>query len=131
MRGPLSNFRTACGAPPSAPIDPLLRNREIHFCLHNQPGLSNNGYINSLNQHMKTQSPYRTGRRLAAVFNLILCFCRPSIQAAPAAPLVKGVEWQPLAAQVERLFEAMDYLGSPVAGEIKTAFDELQQGKGD
>src|SRR5712675_1833788 len=57
--------------------------------------------------------------------------CHCSIRAAPAAPLVRGVEWQPLAAQVERVFEALDYLGSPVSPEIKTEFEQLQQGKGD
>ena len=52
-------------------------------------------------------------------------------EAAPGVPLVKDVEWQPLAAQVERLLEAMDYLGSPVSAEIKRRFETLQQGKGD
>ncbi len=45
---------------------------------------------------------------------------------APAVPAVKGVESQPLAAQVERVFEAMDYVGSPVSGEVKAAFQTIQ-----
>jgi len=64
------------------------------------------------------------------VFFAGLLVPRPTA-AAPAAPLVQGVEWQPLAAQVERLFEAMDYLGSPVSSATKEGFHKLQEGKGD
>src|ERR1041385_5179911 len=52
-----------------------------------------------------------------------------AIAAAPS--YVKGVEWQPLAAQVHRLFDALDYLGSPVSQEIRTAFEALPGGKTD
>src|SRR5262245_58518305 len=79
---------------------------------------------------MKTISRFRAILCLATVLILHCCFLLDS-HAAPAAPLVKGVEWQPFAAQVERLFEAMDYLGSPVSAEVRTAFENLQQGKGD
>ena len=79
---------------------------------------------------MKTQFPGRTLRFLAAAVAALLV-CDLSAPAAPGVPLVKDVEWQPLAAQVERLFEAMDYLGSPVPPETKRAFETLQQGKGD
>src|SRR5690349_10674081 len=47
--------------------------------------------------------------------------------ASAAASPVKEVEWQPLAAQIQRLFEAMDYLGSPVDPEIKARFEKLSQ----
>src|SRR4051812_5509290 len=50
---------------------------------------------------------------------------------ASGVPPVKGVEWQPLAAQVERVIEALDYLGSPVSPETKSTFEALQKGKGD
>jgi hypothetical protein len=53
-----------------------------------------------------------------------------SVAAAPAAPVVKGVEWQPLAAQVARLFEALDYLGSPVSTELQDSFQKLRDSGG-
>src|SRR5580765_5957861 len=50
----------------------------------------------------------------------------PNRGAAPL-PVLKDVEWQPLAAQVKRVVEAMDYLGSPFSAaekkEIETALD--------
>src|SRR5437899_6552088 len=48
------------------------------------------------------------------------------VAAAPPTPPIQGVEFQPLAAQVERVFEAMDYVGSPVSGEVKAAFQTIQ-----
>src|SRR5881394_2255672 len=81
---------------------------------------------------MKTRSSLRGPRLLIhTLVSALVLLCHSAVGAAPAAPLVKGVEWQPLAAQVERVFEALDYLGSPVSSEIKTDFEQLQQGKGD
>src|SRR6266478_8141709 len=83
---------------------------------------------------MKTRFTLRIPRLLIiTLIPSLVLLCRCSIDAAPApaAPLVKGVEWQPLAAQVERLFEALDYLGAPVSSVNKTEFEQLQQGKGD
>src|SRR5438128_10411583 len=81
---------------------------------------------------MKTRSPWRVPQLLInTLITSLVLLCRSAVGAAPAAPMVKGVEWQPLAAQVERLFEALDYLGSPVSSEIKETFQNLQQGKGD
>src|SRR6058998_3456760 len=81
---------------------------------------------------MKTRSPLRVPQLLIkTLIPSLVLLCHSAVGAAPAAALVKGVEWQPLAAQVERLFEALDYLGSPVSPEIKTEFEQLQQGKGD
>ncbi len=37
------------------------------------------------------------------------------------------MEWQPLAAQVERVIEAMDYIGSPVSAEVKARFERLRR----
>lgn len=49
----------------------------------------------------------------------------PGGNAARAADLglVKGVEFQPLTAQVRRVVEALDYLGSPFSAEEKRALD--------
>src|SRR5258706_6022597 len=83
---------------------------------------------------MKTRFTLRIPRLLIiTLIPSLVLLGHGSIDAAPApaVPLVKGVEWQPLAAQVERVFEALDYLGSPVNSEIKTEFEQLQQGKGD
>src|SRR5438874_716833 len=47
--------------------------------------------------------------------------------AAPAAKLAlveEGMELQPLAAQVQRLVEALDYLGAPLTGAEKTRLRE-------
>ena len=43
---------------------------------------------------------------------------------------VPGVEWQPLSAQVRRVMEAMDYLGSPFDAETQKALDAALQGAG-
>jgi len=81
---------------------------------------------------MKTRSVISVPQLLIHILiGSVMLLWHASINAAPAAPLVKGVEWQPLAAQVERLFEALDYLGAPVSSIIKTEFEQLQQGKGD
>lgn len=42
---------------------------------------------------------------------------------AAILPIEKDVEWQPFAAQVNRLIEATDYLGSPFSAEEKKAID--------
>jgi hypothetical protein len=49
-------------------------------------------------------------------------------EGAEVAGAVKGVEWQPLSAQIERVFEAMDYIGSPVSSEIKATLEKLRNG---
>src|ERR1043166_3464775 len=46
--------------------------------------------------------------------------------AAADNPLIKDVEFQPLSAQGQRVVEALDYIGSPVSPETKTAFQRLQ-----
>jgi len=42
---------------------------------------------------------------------------------ATPLPIEKDVEWQPFAAQVNRLIEATDYLGSPFSADEKKAID--------
>ena len=50
---------------------------------------------------------------VAALASLRLGFGAPG--AAAALPEVSGVELQPLAAQVKRVTEALDYLGAPLS----------------
>src|SRR2546430_14931116 len=53
--------------------------------------------------------------RVALATLSILYVLLAALDPASAAPLtvIKDVEWQPFAAQVKRLIEATDYLGSP------------------
>src|SRR5262245_33350672 len=44
--------------------------------------------------------------------------------AAEELPLIKGVEAQPLKAQVRRLAEALDYLGEPLSATEKAAVEK-------
>src|SRR5207237_3564140 len=45
-----------------------------------------------------------------------------TLQAAPL-PIIKEVEWQPLAAQVRRLIDATEYVGSPLSPREKKALE--------
>ncbi|HEY2951005.1 MAG TPA: CehA/McbA family metallohydrolase, partial [Verrucomicrobiae bacterium] len=63
----------------------------------------------------------------AAAANVAVLFLTPSIIHAAALPVVKGVEWQPLSAQVTRLIEAMDFLGSPLSANEKKAIQAAGQ----
>ena len=75
---------------------------------------------------MRTQRNSSCKLGLAGITFLI--FTARALFAAAALPIEKSVEWQPFAAQVNRLIEATDYLGSPFsAGEkqsIETAMKE-------
>ena len=42
---------------------------------------------------------------------------------SPTLPIVKNVELQPLVAQVRRVIEATDYLGSPLSAADKKTLD--------
>src|SRR5258708_31709118 len=60
---------------------------------------------------------------VAALASLpVLLTAFQTLSAAPLA-MVNEVEWQPLAAQVRRLIEATDYLGSPLGEKAKTALE--------
>src|SRR5436190_23133043 len=61
----------------------------------------------------------------ACISLLVAC----AAQSLSAQSLVTNVEWQPLAGQIERLFEALDYLGSPVSPQLKSQFEQLRQSK--
>src|SRR5258705_1350086 len=63
---------------------------------------------------------YLAGARLTAV--IILFFTAQTVLAA-ALPIEKNVEWHAFAAQVERLVEAMDYVGSPLKPDEKKAVE--------
>src|SRR5205814_10715594 len=54
-------------------------------------------------------------------------YCANAVTAIGAVA-VTGVDWQPLAAKVERVFEAMDYVGSPITPETKTEFEKMRAG---
>ena len=54
--------------------------------------------------------------------SILVIFASRALLAAPL-PIEKGVEWQPFAAQVNRLIEATDYLGSPFAPDEKGLID--------
>src|SRR5260370_1849164 len=76
---------------------------------------------------MKAPKPFSTGLcHPIGWFTFAAFLCALRSPGAPATPVVKGVEFQPLASQVERVFEAMDYVGSPVSGEVKAAFQTMQ-----
>jgi len=60
------------------------------------------------------------GERLTG-FALFVCASHALL--AAGLPIEKDVEWQPLAAQVNRLIEATDYLGSPFSADEKKAID--------
>src|SRR5438045_1046807 len=64
---------------------------------------------------------------ISVFFPAVIFFCGNAMTAIPA-PAVTGVDWQPLAAQVERIFEAMDYVGSPITPETKTEFEKMRAG---
>ena len=49
---------------------------------------------------------------------------------AAELPVVTGIEWQPFAAQVKRLIEATDYLGSPFSVSDKAALEATLAGPG-
>ncbi len=59
----------------------------------------------------------------AAMASLMILLITPCQLSAAPLPLVKEVEWQPFAAQVTRLIEATDYLGSPLSAKEKKAVD--------
>src|SRR5713226_7711127 len=67
---------------------------------------------------MKTRSP---SLLVITATTLILLGTSPPLPAAPL-PIVKGFEWQPFAAQVQRLIEAADFFGSPFSPDEQRAF---------
>ncbi len=75
---------------------------------------------------MKTQRASLTVWSLR-IGSILLLPLLHAAQAATETPLIKEVEWQPLAAQVDRLFEAMEYIGSPISPAIKDQLDKIRR----
>ena len=70
-----------------------------------------------------TQLIYRaTG---LATLSLCLATCQSTF--AASLPIVKDVEGQPFAAQIKRLIEATDYLGSPLSAKDKAAIEAVMK----
>jgi hypothetical protein len=62
----------------------------------------------------------------ASLFALSLFFAL-SLNALAALPIVSEVEWQPFVAQVRRLVEATDYLGTPFSAADKAALNAAME----
>src|SRR5687767_551982 len=60
----------------------------------------------------------------AALFALAGCFGSFAVSLADELPIVRGVELQPLKAQVKRVAEALAYLGEPLTREHQAALDK-------
>src|SRR5436190_11809660 len=66
---------------------------------------------------------------LAGLAALLLNFTAAPGQQAVVLPVVRQIEWQPFSAQVKRVLEALDYLGSPYTTIERQAIDAaLAQG---
>jgi hypothetical protein len=76
-------------------------------------------------KHALQQLPSCWNFRFPALFKfLILAFLSSAYGADPRdLPLVTGVEPQPLAAQIKRLVEALDYLGAPLSSSERQALE--------
>lgn len=73
---------------------------------------------------MQTQRTLISRAGMAAFAVLIFT---SSVLFAAVLPVEKNVEWQPFAAQVNRLVEATDYLGSPFSAEEKATIRSALQ----
>jgi hypothetical protein len=62
-------------------------------------------------------------RNVFAIFSLI-GFVSGAVATADDLPLVRGIEAQPLKAQVKRIAEALDYLGEPLTREQRAELDK-------
>lgn len=69
---------------------------------------------------MSTQQTFTSLTRMTGVALLLLT---PPALFAAGLSIEKNVEWQPFAAQVKRLIEATDYLGSPFSAAEKRAIE--------
>lgn len=71
------------------------------------------------------ERPRRSRSPFAITFaGIVLCFLANTTF---AGTVVTNVEWQPLAEEVERLFEAMDYAGSPISEDVQKSFARLRK----
>jgi len=60
---------------------------------------------------------------LAGLALLLFILCPPPALHAATLPVVRQVEWQPFSAQVKRVVEALDYLGTPFTALERRAID--------
>src|SRR5437867_5129102 len=65
--------------------------------------------------------------RALLLFSLVTLLLAQRALGQAKLPLVKGAELQPLAAQVQRLIEATDYLGVPLSGRDKKALQSAMR----
>ena len=77
---------------------------------------------------MRNQCFFSRGSVLA--WMLFLSLTIPAFSVVPAElPVIPGVAWQPLRAQVRRLIEATDYLGVPFSTAEKNAIESAMKAK--
>jgi hypothetical protein len=62
-------------------------------------------------------------RILSLGFGLFLVLVASPVVGAEELPIVRGVEAQPLKAQVRRVVETLDYLGEPLTADQSAALD--------
>lgn len=66
-----------------------------------------------------------TMKTLLPVCSLVALFLLAPVHAAEPLPVVTRVEWQPLSAQIQRVLEALDYLGVPLAVADRRALEQI------
>ena len=66
-----------------------------------------------------------TMKTLLPVCSLVALFLLAPVHAAEPLPVVTRVEWQPLSAQIQRVLEALDYLGVPLVDNDRRALEQI------
>src|SRR6476619_5990895 len=86
---------------------------EAHFCFH----LSNLFPLISAAQIMNT--PFPVNR--ATIIRVVILFVTARQTGAEALPIVRGVQLQPIAAQIARVAQALELCGAPLGTEPQAA----------
>jgi hypothetical protein len=99
--------------------------QRLHFLLPIGSGSAIVGRSPERNHTMSAVShtTFPFDRSLRDLVLVVAVAAAAQLAAAPGLPMVKGVEAQPLAAQVRRLVEAMDYSGAPFDQNARQALD--------
>src|SRR4051812_12093777 len=72
-----------------------------------------------------TRHDHARGAHLSVIaLSLALLFCGAGVHAAEL-PAITNVDWQPFTAQIKRIVEATDYLGSPFTAPEKDEISRL------
>ena len=72
------------------------------------------------------QIPIRLMKPISCLLTIAACLLPHfAVPAENSLPVVTGVDFQPLAAQVRRLFEAMNYLGTPLPASDRKDLDKI------